>query len=227
MERNTKDKQEVLKMIEELKDKQLVDALQKTEPDSDDFSSFLKEQLQEESNTMVRPIITLEDFESGMVNFQPGAQNLEVRRTFQEIVENPSLVARQFDPEQQELKKTRADLINSLRSGEKRDRMVPLAIPEAVENMRKFPRTKDTLKSRVKTAADELDLTSFGSSVRDKNAEKEEEFTVTLRVPKSVHDKLTKMVIQRSSDTGEILNKSSYLRLLIEKDFKERTKFNI
>lgn len=228
MERNTKNRQEVHTKREELKDKQLADAIQNTEPDNYEFSTFLKEQLQEESDNMARPIITYQDIELGMVNFQPGAQTLEARRTFQEIVGNPSIVARKIDPEQEELKKTRADLINSLRSGEKRDRMVPLAIPEAVENMRRFPKTKDTLKSRIKEkAADELDLMSFGTSVKDKNAEKEEEFTVTLRVPKSVHDKLTKMVIQRSSDTGEILNKSSYLRLLIEKDFKERTKFNI
>lgn len=215
MESNTK-KQNVRKRIDELKDQQLNDAFATGDLIQDEFSDFLKEQLKKESDKMSKPNITLEDLETGAVNFTPAVQ-FPIGATFHEMIRNS-------DPEQMELLKSRAELINKLRSGEKREQMVPLAIPEEVKKIKDFPTTRSLKRESIKANAEELDLISFGTSVKDKTAEKEEEFTVTLRVPKSVHDKLTKMVIQRSSDTGEILNKSSYLRLLIEKDFKERTR---
>ncbi len=125
--------------------------------------------------------------------------------------------------------------IQQLRDGSFRNKMIPIVIPETVKKMTDFPKT-NSLKTKnypakQETAVDEdlLDLITnnkdiMGLPSKGEGNKKEEEFTVTLRVPQSVHSKLTKMVIQRSADTGEILNKSSYLRLLIEKDFKERTK---
>ncbi len=88
--------------------------------------------------------------------------------------------------------------------------------------MKSFPKPSTVAKTHGENPSAKIDedLLDF----LPKEEKQKGDFTVTLRVPKSVHDKLTKMVIQRSADTGEILNKSTYLRLLIEKDFKERTK---
>lgn len=60
--------------------------------------------------------------------------------------------------------------------------------------------------------------------MRNKNKLIENELTVGARIPVAVKEKMTKRIIERSSETGKIYNVSTYLRELIEKDYEKHGK---